>query len=111
LNAEAATNLFRKLDAAAQVKLLTSFGHELTIIARDTYEAGTEEVLEPQRLRRINEIQHRVFGHIDKLLNADSERYPDDVLMSILLTHQDSTLQTQAQGAFERAAFCVTLTT
>jgi hypothetical protein len=103
LNVHAAQELFAKLDAPAQLRLLARFGHELTIVARDTYDAGTDDVLEPQRLRRINEIQHRVFDHITKLLAGDTERYPDQVLISVFLDHDDATLRAHAGSAFQRA--------
>jgi len=38
---------------------LVYLAHALTILARDTYEVGTEGVTNPSRLRHINELQHR----------------------------------------------------
>jgi len=111
VKAKAAQELFAKLEPVAQLRLLALFGHELTIVARETYEAGSEDVVEPQRLRRINEIQHRVLGHINKLLDGDAERYPDDVLISILLDHDDPVLRPRLETAFERASFYVAVAT
>ena len=104
LNAEVATALYSSLNRTAQVKLLSRFGFNLTVAARDAYEAGTEEIIDPRRLRQINEVQHRVFDHIDKLLNDDPDRYPDDVLISMLLHHDSVTLCSQAERAFLEAA-------
>jgi hypothetical protein len=111
LNAQAARLLYSDLNRSAQIKLLSRFGFNLTIAARDTYEAGTEEVTDPQRLRRINEIQHRVFGHISSLIKNDPDRYPDDVLISILLEHPDLTLRAYAEQAFSEAARYATVAT
>jgi hypothetical protein len=36
----------------------------LTVCARDTYEVGTENVLEPQVLRAYNELLHRVTAAV-----------------------------------------------
>ena len=38
--------------------LLARIAHTLTICARDTYEIGTENVLNPQTLRAYNELLH-----------------------------------------------------
>ncbi len=51
-----------------------------------------DAVADPCRLRRMNEIQHRVTGHLLHLLQSNPERYPDDVLMSIILDDSDSEL-------------------
>lgn len=34
----------------------------LTILARETYLAGTDDVADPRRLRRFNELMHRIAG-------------------------------------------------
>jgi hypothetical protein len=44
--------------------LLARLAHTLTICARDTYEAGTERVLESEILRAYNELSHRVTGAV-----------------------------------------------
>jgi len=50
------------LPSNRRVLFLAALGHALTIAARDTYVPQTEEVLRPQQLRRINEVQHRVLA-------------------------------------------------
>jgi hypothetical protein len=88
-----------------QLRFLSLLGEWLTITGRDTYKPQTEELLCPARLRAINEIQHVIFGHLSALASDDSHRYPDDVLMAIILEHvQDRVLKKQVQRAFERAA-------
>ena len=111
MNAEAATALYSSLNRAAQIKLLFRFGFNLTVVARDTYEVGTEGVIDPRRLRQINEVQHRVLVHIDKLLNDDPNRYPDDALISMLLHHDNVPLCSQAERAFLEAASYVAVAT
>lgn len=44
--------------------LLARVAHELTVSARDTYEVGTENILEPRLLRAYNELLHRVTGAV-----------------------------------------------
>ena len=88
--------IYRNLSTEAQARVLATFGHNMTIAARDTYEVQSPGVRAPQRLRDINEIQHRVFGHISALLTGEREsRYPDDTLLSILLEHGDDELRAQ----------------
>jgi hypothetical protein len=83
-----------------QARTLLTFGHNLTIAARDTYEVQAAGVHAPQRLREINEIQHRVFAQVLALLMVDPHRYPDDVLLAMVLRHDDDHLQTQSLRAF-----------
>jgi len=48
----------------AKTAYLARVAHMLTICARDTYEFGTEDVLNPQTLRAYNELLHQVIGSI-----------------------------------------------
>jgi CRP-like cAMP-binding protein len=54
----------KSLSQTARSTLLARIAHALTICARDTYEVGTENVLEPQILRSYNELVHRVTGAV-----------------------------------------------
>jgi hypothetical protein len=54
----------------AKTVLLARLAHALTISARDTYEAGTERVLEPEILRAYNELLHRVAGAVTNHLEG-----------------------------------------
>jgi hypothetical protein len=87
----------------AQLRLLARFGHNLTVEGRDTYVPQTDQVHAPSRLRAINEIQHRVLGHIYSLLTNSDQRYPDDVIVQIMLEHDDRLLRAQTSRAFEEA--------
>jgi hypothetical protein len=86
-----------------KMHFLIRLAHMLTIIARETYEVGGEGVTEPARLRLINEMQHRVTDFLRALVQHDPRRYPDDVLMKIVLEHPDDPdLQQQVQEAVAR---------
>ena len=52
------------LARSVQAALLARIAYELTICARDTYEVGTEGILEPHVLRAYNELLHRVTGAV-----------------------------------------------
>jgi hypothetical protein len=55
---------------SAEAALLTRIAHTLTICARDTYEVGTEHVLDPETLRAYNELLHRVTGSVVSPLSS-----------------------------------------
>ncbi len=72
--------------------------HDLTVAARDTYEVGTEHVVDPARLRRFNELQHRLAAQVAKCAAGDSERMPDDIIIAMVVEFEES-----ARDAFWRA--------
>ena len=94
---------YKSLSADEQLRVLPTFGHNLTIAARDTYEVRAPGIRATQQLHDMNEVQHRVFAHIVALLTVDAERYPDDVLLGILLEHGDEHLRTLTLCALEDA--------
>ncbi len=100
-------NTFSALPAQEKTKALVRLSQELTIVARDTYQTGTLGLLQPVRLRAINEVQHRVSAHFLALLRNDAGRYPDEVLVNTLLEHDDDQeLRRQIGEAFSRVVAC-----
>ena len=56
----------------SKAEFLARIAFTLTICARDTYEVGTENILEPQVLRAYNELLHRVTAATtDHLLGSE----------------------------------------
>lgn len=53
-----------------KIAFLARLANTLTICARDSYEAGTERVLEPEVLRAYNELLHRVTGVVRDRLSG-----------------------------------------
>ena len=95
---------FRSLPPAAQIETLIRLAYALTIVGRDTaYEPGSLELRHPQRLRALNEVQHRICGQVLALLASDSDRYSDDALASIILEQDDPELRRQVAAAFARS--------
>jgi hypothetical protein len=90
MNFEEVIETYSKMPVADQALCLALYGYELTILARYAYEPGTDDVKNPRWLRKCNEIQHRILGHISKLLNDDKGRYPDDVLLNIVIPEENS---------------------
>ena len=81
---EDAIAAYSALSADRQISVLAHYGHLLTVHARVTYIPGTDAVENPPLLRATNELLHRVLAHIWHLADGRTERYPDDVLISIL---------------------------
>ena len=84
-----------------QIKFLVFLGSDLTVVARETYAFQSEEVDNPKRLRRINETQHTLYDHIGKLLDSDTERYPDETLINIIFDTNDEVLAKQIANSFD----------
>ena len=103
MTVDEAVQAFSSLPTDAQTRFLALFGHGLTIAARDTYEFQATGINAPERLRAINEIQHRVLAHIHSLLTNGEWRYPDDALVSIMLDHDDKHLHDQVMWVFQDA--------
>jgi len=58
-----------QMDPDQRIHFLLHFANELTIAARaDTYEVGTDGVVEPEHLRRYNELMHRVLANLRDLM-------------------------------------------
>jgi hypothetical protein len=91
------------LPERSQVETLIRFAYELTLVGRDTYVPGSVELRHPQRLRAINELQHVINSHVRALLMDDSRRYPDEVLVAIILEENDPELGRQIAEAFARS--------
>jgi hypothetical protein len=81
---EDAIRKFSALSQDRQIAALASFGYEITLDARGTYVPGADGVEDPPQLRRLAEVLHRVLSHICHLAQGHKERYPDDVIISIL---------------------------
>lgn len=93
---------FSALTEEQQALVLAAYALELTVLARDGYEAGTEQLSDPLLLRRLNEVQHRVSSAIFSRLKSSEERYPDDVLMDIIAGGDDG-LGKRLRFSFKRA--------
>src|SRR4051794_16505399 len=92
---------FAQLARHEKAHFLVALAHGLTIVARDTYAPRQEGVTNPCRLRALNEVQHRVLAGCLALLDDNPQRYPDDVLLRIILEHpDDAELEQQIRYTF-----------
>ena|SRR5205085_6840342 len=95
--------IFSAYSLREKEEFLAHLIYELTIVVRDSYEAGGDGLTNPQRVRSMNEVQHRLSAFLWALLRNDPKRYPDDILVKIILEHSDdSTLEQQLNEAFTR---------
>src|SRR5262245_50841317 len=102
MNVHEGIETFRKYTLQEKIDFLAYFAHTLTILARDTYAVGADGLTHPSRLRIMNEIQHRVTSVLIALRRDEAQRYPDDVLVRMMLEHpEDVELQRQLQEAFD----------
>ena len=102
-NVKDAAASFSAMEPEEQARFLALLAHELTVATRDAYEVGGDGVDDPARTRAINEVQHRVTGHLVALLRGEPARYPDDVLFGIVLEQHDTALRQRLLQAFDRA--------
>jgi hypothetical protein len=101
MNSDEAVTAFMNLSADQQVRALATYAFRLTINARSTYAPGSGDIADPHRLRFLNEVQHRVIGHICKLLALDQERYSDNDLARIAIEDGDPELLASFMVAIE----------
>jgi hypothetical protein len=75
---------FREIGLLGQLQWLSQLIFLLTMFARETYEPGADGVVAPERLRRFNELVHRVAAFQKKIANSWSEGLPDEALFRML---------------------------
>jgi hypothetical protein len=91
------------LDLDDKLRFLARLSFEITIVGRNSYEAGTNELIAQAELRRINEIQHRVTACLSQLLNGTC---PDGFVPSLaqwVLDEKDAELVPYLRGAWSEA--------
>ena len=60
-------NLIKGLGSSQKTILLLTYGHQLTVMARDAYEFQSPGVRNPRLLRDTNEILHRIFQALKEI--------------------------------------------
>ena len=104
MTVDEAITVFSSYSAAEKKEFIAQLIYELTIVARDSYEVGQDGLTNPSRVRRINEVQHRLSAFLGKLLREDARRYPDETIVRIVLEQlADEGLAWDVAAAFESA--------
>ena len=95
--------IFSAYSLQEKEEFLAHLSYELTIVMRDSYEVGVDSLANPQRARRINEVQHRVSALLWASLRHDLQTFPDEFLVRLVMEHpDDSVLERQLSEAFTR---------
>lgn len=104
MTTDEAIAVFSSYSLGEKREFLAQLMYELTVVARDDYAPGEAGLTDPERVRRINEVQHRLSAFLLKLLRNDPQRYPDDVLVRIVLEQAgDDVLGQNMLAAFANA--------
>jgi hypothetical protein len=85
MNIDSEIRSFSGLSAIEQARFLARFMYELTLEARNFYGPGSEQTIDANKLRFINEVQHRVTRFIEQILIDDPARTSNDVMWRLLL--------------------------
>jgi hypothetical protein len=94
---------FSRMSSENKIRFLCRLAFELTVVARDTYIPQTEDISHPAHMRALNELQHRILGYLNALTFDDPRRYPDDVLIAIILeAGKDEEQRQRIHEVFER---------
>jgi hypothetical protein len=85
MNIDSEIRHFSALSALEQARFLARFMYELTLEARNFYGPGGEGAIDANKLRFVNEVQHRITRFIEQILIDDPARPSDDVTLRLLL--------------------------
>ena len=66
---------FESLSKQGRIEWLASLLYLLSMLARDTYQVGTDGVVEPDQLRRFNELIHRTASFLGQVVH-DKQSIP-----------------------------------
>jgi hypothetical protein len=75
--------MFAVLGGAERSQWLARLAAALTVAARDTYEVGGDDIRDSKRMRRFNELLHRVVNQLWHQLQGE-QGFPDDVLLPMV---------------------------
>ena len=103
MNIESEIKHFSEFSPIDQARFMAHFMYELTLEARNFYGPGGEQSIDANKLRFINEIQHRVTRFIEQILVDDPARAANDVMLKLLLApRSEKTIESLVQAAYVR---------
>lgn len=103
MNIESEIRNFVDLSSIDKARFLARFMYELTLDARNFYSPGGNQDIDANKLRFINEIQHRVTRFIEQILIDDPARSSDESMLRLLLApRSEKTIEALVQGAYTR---------
>lgn len=104
MNLDSEIRNFSGLSAIDQARFLARFLYELTLEARNFYGPGGEQPLEDiNKLRFLNEIQHRLTRFIEQILIDDPARSSDEMMLKLLLAPRaEKSIEALVHAAYVR---------
>lgn len=94
---------FSELSALEQGRFLARFMYEMTLEARNFYGPAGEQAIDANKLRFINEVQHRVTRFIEQILIDDPARSSDEMMLRLLLAPRaEKAIESLARAAWVR---------
>jgi hypothetical protein len=104
MNIDSEIRHFSDLSANERARFLARFMYELTLEARNFYGPGGEQqTIDANKLRFINEVQHRLTRFIEQILIDDPARSSDDVMLRLLLAPRaEKTIEALVHAAYVR---------
>lgn len=85
MNIDSEIGHFTDMSAVDQARFVARLMYELTLEARNFYGRGGEQPIDANRLRFLNEIQHRLTRFIEQILVDDPGRPTNEVMIRLLL--------------------------
>jgi hypothetical protein len=103
MNIDSEIRHFSDLSAVDQARFLARFMYELTLEARNFYGPAGEQAIDSNKLRFINEIQHRLTRFIEQILIDDPARSTNEVMLKLLLAPRtEKTIEALVHNAYVR---------
>jgi hypothetical protein len=103
MNIDSEIRHFVDLSSIDKARFLAHFMYELTLDARNFYTPAGDQDIDANKLRFINEVQHRVTRFIEQILIDDPARSSDDVMLRLLLApRSEKTIEALVHSAYTR---------
>lgn len=108
MNIDSEIRQFREMTAIDQARFIARLMYELTLEARNFYAGAGEQPIDANRLRFLNEIQHRLTRYIEQILIDDPGRPNPDVMIRLILAPRaEKTIEELAHAAWSRTVQAV----
>jgi hypothetical protein len=103
MNLDSEIRHFVELSSIDKARFLARFMYELTLEARNFYGPGGSQDIDANKLRFINEIQHRLTRFQEQILIDDPARPTDESMLRLLLApRSEKTIEALVHGAYTR---------
>jgi hypothetical protein len=103
MNIDSEIRAFRDLSSIDKARFLSRFMYELTLDGRNFYSPNSTQDIDADKLRFINEVQHRITRFIEQILIDDPARPSDEVMLRLLLASRaEKTIENLVHTAYAR---------